>query len=121
MYVMAEAIDKHDKASSDEGSNPSASSTQPSLSMRVLQYGLKKKFPRVNHLSCEELERLRQQQLDHRSLVVLVSRRVASIGKFSYNSVVSYSVLLSIRTGTVSYTRSVLLSAPYHHRLYNYP
>ena len=120
MYVMAEAIDKH---SSDEGSNPSASSTQPSLSMRVLQYGLKKKFQRVNHLSCEELERLRQQQLhvDHRSLVVLVSRRVASIGKFSYNSVVSYSVLLSIRTGTVSYTRSVLLSAPYHHRLYNYP
>ena len=88
MYVMAEAIDKHDKAS-DEGSNPSASSTQPSLSMRVLQYGLKKKFPRVNHLSCEELERLRQQQqLDHRSLVVLVSRRVASTGNFSYNSVV---------------------------------
>ena len=103
MYVMAEAIDKHDKASSDEGSNPSASSTQPSLSMRVLQYGLKKKFPRVNHLSCEELERLRQQQqLDHRSLVVLVSRRVASSGKFSYNSVVSYSVLLSVL---------------YHHRL----
>ena len=48
-----------------------AASNRMFLSMRMLTYGLQRKFPRVNQMSCEELQKIRNE--NGRNLVVLVS------------------------------------------------
>ena len=61
--------------SGDPGSSSAASSqpvAQPSLSMRILVYGFRKKFPQVNHITCEETEKM-QREVDKKSLLILVT------------------------------------------------
>ena len=63
---MAEESDPSSTAAS--GSHPVA---QPSLSMRMLVYGFRKKFSRVDHVTCEEAGKM-QREVDKKSLLILV-------------------------------------------------
>ena len=55
-----------------------AASNRMFLSMRMLTYGLQRKFPRVNQMSCEELQKIRNE--NGRNLVVLVSSGAVARG-----------------------------------------
>ena len=59
--VMAEA---------SSGSKPKA--TAPTFSMRMVTYGIRKAFPSVQNISCEQLEKWRAENPDN--LVCLVGR-----------------------------------------------
>ena len=59
--VMAEA---------SSGSKPKA--TAPTFSMRMVTYGIRKAFPSIQNISCEQLEKWRAENADN--LVCLVGR-----------------------------------------------